>query len=92
MSENDSFLNDGNGAMFLDISVFEGLHLLKFPKIVWSFAEQQLAVNGLHCLLFEDSFISSAENCVEELKSIVFMEDWCVMGLVEFILKRKLLG
>lgn len=44
--------------MFLEMSDFDVLHLLKLPKNVWSSTEQQyLAVNGLHGC--EDSFIAS---------------------------------
>lgn len=43
--------------MFLENSEREGLQRLKFPRAVWSSAEQQFAVKGLHGLL---SFIVDA--------------------------------
>lgn len=47
-SENDSRLNEGNGATFFEKSDRDVLHLLKLPNIVWSSAEQQVEVNGTH--------------------------------------------
>lgn len=54
-SEKESLRNDGIGAMFLENSDREGRQRLKLPKMVWSSAEQQFAVKGLHGFEF-DSF------------------------------------
>ena len=50
--------------MFLENSDLDGLQRLKFPRTVWSSAEQQFAVNGLHGLL---SFIAKAGEKEENL-------------------------
>lgn len=45
--------------MFFEKSERLGRQRLKFPKAVWSSAEQQLAVKGRHVLV--DSFITNDE-------------------------------
>ena len=56
-SENDRRRKDGNGAMFLEKSDFDGLHRLKFPKLIVWLVEQQFAVKGLQGFEFETFII-----------------------------------
>ena len=53
--------------MFLENSDRDGLQRLKFPRTVWSSAEQQFAVNGLHGLL---SFIVNAGEKERESRTL----------------------